>query len=314
MPRLLVIVLGVSMAAGIAASVFVPWPGPEPEYLFVLLPTVIGLGLLAFGMARGKMRDRFLDRHGVPATAVVTRVEPLSWNVNRAAGHPVHLRVDTPDGARTLRDTTGLNGYVVPEGAEVGVRVCPTDPDLFRVEELPGGFRVEQARPRFGPAAATVLVLLVVSSVFLVGSLIEALQGIHRMDRFSYPSLLGVLGVILICHWTRSRFAARALSGRAKGEVTAFKEHQSTDATWYFYTVRFRSADDRVVHKISDEPFDSGYSVLVRIPVWYNPDRPAEFLVPTARRERPSMGSSFLLLFLGLLLAGSALLGFWDAV
>ena len=99
MPRLFVIVLSVSMATGIAASMFAPWPGPEPGYLFVLLPTVAGTGLLTAGMIRSEVRERFLDRHGVLATAVVTRVEPLSWHVNDAAGHPVHLR-GTPLTAR----------------------------------------------------------------------------------------------------------------------------------------------------------------------------------------------------------------------
>ena len=203
---------------------------------------------------------------------------------------------------------------MVPEGAEVGVRICPTDPDLFRVEELPGGFRVEQDQPRFDRGASAVLVLLMVSSVFLVGSLIEALQGVRRMDHFSGPSLAGVLGVFLLWHWARSRFAERAFSGRAEGEVTAFKEHRSHDAPWYSYTVRFRSADTRMVHKVSGEPFDSKHPSIDRIPVWYRPDRPAEFLVLAARRERPSRITSIMLLYLGLLFAGAGLLGFLDAV
>lgn len=302
------------MAAGIAASVFVPWPGHGPMTLFVLLPAVAGTGLLMARMIRAKVRDRFLDRHGVLTTAVVIQVEPLSWNVNNAAGHPVRLRVDTPDGVRTLRDTTGLNGYVVPEGAEVRVRVSLTDPDLFRVEELPGGFQVDQDRPLFYWFAASVLVLLVLASVFLVGSVTEALQGVHRMDRFSYPSLAGAFGVLLLCYAVHLLFTKQAFSERVESEVTALNLHQSHDSFWYSYAVRFRTADNRMVHKVSGGRFDSNHPPIGRMPVWYRPDRPTEFLVRAARRDRPSRYHPLLLLFLGLLFTVAGFLRFLEVV
>lgn len=89
-----------------------------------------------------KRRDqRQLNEAGLTTTAQVVAVDPMARELNDAAGHAVQLGFQDGQGnQRRVRDTTGLGGYLVREGAQVVVRYVPANPALVRVEAIVGRY------------------------------------------------------------------------------------------------------------------------------------------------------------------------------
>ncbi|MDA2812521.1 hypothetical protein O4J56_17895 [Nocardiopsis sp. RSe5-2] len=314
---LYVVVLAVLVAAvaGLGAALTLPWFAGGYGLLLVLTApaVVIALYLVLARMVERRRHRRFL-RNSAPARAVVTRVHPLSREVNDADGHAVTLKVTPADGpAVTVEDTSGMDGYLLRSGDRLEGRLAPGDPPRFLPEAVvTGGGSRPVARHAAGPPLLGRTVGLAVTVALFAVDVLEPvlpLPGVGEPLARYGGMVVMALGVYYL--WLGLHPMARSARwrGRTQGKVTtvwwrtvgiADPKNVAT------IVVRFAAPDGRVVHRRypSDtyRPVQKGQSLAVH----YHPAHPSRFVLPDLT-ERP-------VVWIGALFGTASLaLGLWIA-
>ncbi|QSB14446.1 DUF3592 domain-containing protein [Natronosporangium hydrolyticum] len=259
----------------------------EPLGAVVIATAILGalvLGVRGVVAGRRRAADQFhLAQAGRLVTARVAAVEPMDRSVNRAAGHAVTLSLPTGGGYdRTIRDTSGLGGYVVREGGQVQLRVSPDDPDLYQVEQIlgPAGPYPVRAGPAqtspFGPY------LLLIAPVLAAAGLLASWQWGAQILPVLLPVLFLIVGGVLLGSGVRSGRRRRQWTAETTGVVTdVWTERQRSgrgSSLVYAFTVHFFTPDGREVHRRHRD----ANSVFrpkpqQQVTVRYHPAHPAEF-------------------------------------
>lgn len=314
-----VVVLAVLVAAvaGLGAALTLPWfAGGYGLLLTLTAPAVvIALYLVLARIVERRRHRRFL-RDSAPAQAVVTRMHPLSQEINDADGHAVTLKVTPADGpALTVEDTSGMDGYRLRSGDRLEGRLAPGDPPRFRPEAVvTESVSHPVTRHAAGPPLLGRAVGLAVTVALFAADVLEPvlLPGVEEpfLGRFGWMTTMA-LGVYYL--WMGCHPMARSARwrGRTQGKVTTvwWRRVGIADAKDVAtIAVRFATPDGRVVH--CRYPFDTYHPVREgqSLAVHYHPSYPSRFVLPDLTERdlmwigalfgTASLAAAFLILYL----------------
>lgn len=245
-----------------------------------------------------KRRDqRQLNEAGLTTTAQVVAVDPMARELNDAAGHAVQLGFQDGQGnQRRVRDTTGLGGYLVREGAQVVVRYVPANPALVRVEAIVGRYGPYPVDPDGRRRAGSLtprLTELGAGAGALVGSLFLGLAGPQvaggllpeAVRRSLLPWLFVLIGVVLVgVSWrqlARQRRGRRRPRDEVVGVVTEVWQKLVSSgrrtSKVHPFTVHFATGDGREVHTRSSLVAGFRPQLYQRVRVCHEREHPIRF-------------------------------------
>ncbi|CAL9541532.1 hypothetical protein SUDANB121_04267 [Nocardiopsis dassonvillei] len=278
----------------------------DVPHLSFLLPALLALAVLA-GLAAwlrpvsgAPLRDP-LRRGGEPVHGtVLASGRPRRGSPGRgAAGPPVTVRAESPDGRRTWEavDDSGLGGYDPEPGTPVEGVYAPGDPSRLRIRrvarsggdgffEVRGGSRVGPLRIAGGVLTALVVAATAAIAVFAADGPVSPIGPVFVV----VPGFMVIVGLRMTLGLLAgpAPLLPRLYLGRppeAEGTVTdTWTEQRRSGSsrpsrTVYVRTVRFTTADGRRVHTRDPlERSSPGPEVGERVRVRYAESDPTLFV------------------------------------